>query len=108
MTGKKGMEWGVTLPCGTPAAYRRHLRKRTRPCARCLLANSLDTQRSKRRRRGEKVPTDPILVTKGDVVGGARDFAHDEHWVSPPLCELCGRPIDADHPIFQCRSSEVG
>lgn len=29
-----------TAPCGTPAAYRRHLRHREPPCAACKAANA--------------------------------------------------------------------
>lgn len=38
------------LPCGTVAAYKRHLRNRTPPCAPCLAAGR-DEQRARRARK---------------------------------------------------------
>lgn len=37
-----GYRWADVRPCGTPAAYRRHLRHGERPCAACLLAEATE------------------------------------------------------------------
>lgn len=47
-------------PCGTEAAYKRHLRRSEEPCDPCRVANR-DTQRAKRDRR-ERVPVSGVSV----------------------------------------------
>lgn len=44
-------------PCGTPAAYRRHLRDGTEPCQACREAENL------RQRKGRAKPTPPVCGT---------------------------------------------
>lgn len=41
----------MTAPCGTEAAYRRHLRNAERPCAACLQATARAAQDKHRRRQ---------------------------------------------------------
>ena len=38
MSGVPRDDWALLQPCGTRAAYRRHLRHGTRPCESCLAA----------------------------------------------------------------------
>jgi len=51
-------------PCGTYAAYRRHLRRRETPCEPCAEANRRDTNQRYRLKHGRSRPTglDPQLV----------------------------------------------
>ena len=38
-------------PCGTPAAYRRHLRNRQKPCPACTRANAAEVAASRARKK---------------------------------------------------------
>ncbi len=38
----------ILLPCGTDAAYARHLRKKEKPCLDCYEAHALEMQRRRR------------------------------------------------------------
>ena len=57
----------AVAPCGTPAAYRRHLRHGENPCPACRRANrDLKRAQADQRRRREKVsgpaPDGPVLA----------------------------------------------
>jgi hypothetical protein len=45
--GITGRRWADPQPCGTPAAYRRHLRHGERPCLSCRQAESRRQQARK-------------------------------------------------------------
>lgn len=46
-------------PCGTPAAYRRHLRHKESPCAACRRAKRGEAQQQRDEARKSAVPTIP-------------------------------------------------
>ena len=46
-------------PCGTPAAYRRHLRHKESPCAACRKAKRGEAQQQRDEARKSAVPTTP-------------------------------------------------
>ena len=46
-------------PCGTPAAYRRHLRRKESPCAACRKAKRGEAQQQRDEARKSAVPTTP-------------------------------------------------
>lgn len=46
-------------PCGTPAAYRRHLRRKESPCAACRKAKRGEAQQQRDEARKSAVPTIP-------------------------------------------------
>ena len=49
----------ATSPCGTPAAYRRHLRRKESPCAACRKAKRGEAQQQRDEARKSAVPTTP-------------------------------------------------
>ena len=57
-----GRWWPAKLrPCGTPAAYRRHLRHHEPACQACLLAHNQATKHAQER------ASDGILTFQGDL-----------------------------------------
>lgn len=62
-------------PCGTPAAYRRHLRDGTTPCKACLEAEAA---------RQRKNPRPPQPMPCGTRAAYSRHLAHGER-----ACEAC-------------------
>lgn len=50
--GKRGPK--PTMPCGTPAAYARHLRKGEQPCDPCRLAQNAYTRSQPGRQAAQK------------------------------------------------------
>ncbi len=44
--------WWLLKPCGTPAAYRRHLRHGEKPCSGCRFAEAQRARAASARRKG--------------------------------------------------------
>ena len=65
-------------PCGTDAAYRRHLRRSEKPCTPCLDAHRAETARYRKAsapKTAEPVPVvvEPDEVSKAEVLREQRD-----------------------------------
>lgn len=58
----RGPQWRNLRPCGTEAAYRRHLRHHELPCQACLLAHNQATKHAQ-----ERAPDGIILTFQGDL-----------------------------------------
>ena len=58
-------------PCGTPAAYRRHLRHKESPCAACRKAKRGEAQQQRDEARKSAVPTTPTCPPLAAAVPSA-------------------------------------
>jgi hypothetical protein len=69
VSGVRGMRWPQVKPCGTEAAYRRHLRHREVPCEPCRLAANTASGRYRKTWQNRQAADWPEMTVAADRTG---------------------------------------
>lgn len=100
MSGVKGTRWGHHKPCGTEAAYKRHLRHREVPCEACrqfvryASRNAIRVRRAAERAEAQRQQAriDALLSEVIAVLAEALEVK-DRSAGARPACWRCHRRI---------------